>query len=127
MLTAIAIKILGPAGGFIAAAAITTACLTTAISLASIFADYLQKDLCRGKISPSLALILTLAATTLFANLGFSGIAAFLGPILQVVYPGLILLTLLNLFHCLYGYRMVKIPVFVAFSAAGVFHLASAL
>ncbi len=120
MLSAIAIKILGPAGGFVAAAAIITACLTTAMTLASIFADYLQKDLCRGKITPNFALLLTLAATILFANLGFGGIAAFLGPILQIVYPGLMLLTLLNLFHSLYGYRMVKMPVFLTLFGSGV-------
>ncbi len=116
MLSAIAIKLLGPAGGCIAVIAVMTACLTTAMTLASIFAEYLRKDLCKDKIGPVTALILTLIATTIFANLGFSGIAAFLGPILQVVYPGLILLTVLNLIHSLYGYRMVKLPVFTAFA-----------
>ena len=120
MLSSIAVKLLGPAGGCIAAVAVITACLTTAMTLASIFADYLQKDLCREKISPTFALILTLAMATLFANLGFGGIAAFLGPILQVVYPGLILLTMLNLFHSLCGYRMVKLPVFLAFTGSAI-------
>lgn len=123
MLSAIAIKLLGPVGGCIAAVAVITACLTTAMTLASIFADYLRKDLCKDKISPTVALILTLAITTLFANLGFGGIAAFLGPILQIVYPGLILLTVLNLFHSIYGYRMVKLPVFLAFAGSTVIYL----
>lgn len=122
MLSAIAVKLLGPVGGSIAAIAVITACLTTAITLASIFADYLRKDLCKEKISATSALIATLATTTLFANLGFGGIAAFLGPILQIVYPGLILLTLLNLFHALYGYRMVKSPVFFAFAGSAVMY-----
>lgn len=115
MLSIIATNLLGPIGGCIAAIAVITACLTTAITLTSIFADYLRKDLCKDKISPKISLIFTLVITTLFANLGFGGIAAFLGPILQIVYPGLILLTLLNLFHALYGYRMVKLPLFLAF------------
>lgn len=97
MLGAIAIKVLGNTGGCIAAIAVITACFTTAITLVSIFADYLQKDICKNKISSTMALILTLLMATIFANLGFAGIAAFLGPILQVVYPGLIVLTLLNL------------------------------
>jgi LIVCS family branched-chain amino acid:cation transporter len=122
MLNAIAVKLLGPAGGCIAAVAVFTACLTTAITLSSIFADYLRKDLCKGKISPTFALILTLAITTLFANLGFGGIAVFLGPILQIVYPGLILLTILNLFHSLYGYRMIKLPVFLTFVGSTIFY-----
>jgi branched-chain amino acid:cation transporter, LIVCS family len=123
MLSAIAVKLLGPAGGCIAAISVITACLTTAMTLASIFADYLRKDLCKEKISPTLALILTLIMTTFFANLGFGGIAAFLGPILQVVYPGLILLTVLNLLHSLYGYRMVKLPVFLTFIGSAIIYL----
>lgn len=123
MLGAIASKLLGPAGACIAAITVITACLTTAITLASIFADYLRKDLCQKKISPTVALILTLVVTIFFANLGFSGITAFLGPILQIVYPGLILLTLLNLAHCIYGYRMVKLPVFFAFAGSFMVYL----
>ncbi len=118
MLSIIAVKLLGPAGGSIAAIAVMMACLTTAMTLTSIFADYLQKELCKEKISSKAALILTLAAATLFANLGFSGIAAFLGPIVQVVYPGLILLTVLNLFHC----RVVKWPVFLTFAGSAIIY-----
>ncbi len=119
MLNAIAVKLLGPVGGCVAAVAVMTACLTTAITLASIFSDYFRQEICKTKISSSWALIITLAVTTVFANLGFRGIAAFLGPILQVVYPGLILLTVLNLSHALYGYRTVKVPVFLTFCCSG--------
>jgi LIVCS family branched-chain amino acid:cation transporter len=123
ILGAISMKILGTTGGCIAAIAVITACLTTALTLTAIFAEYLQKDLCKNRISPMVALILTLGLTTLFANLGFSGIAAFLSPILQIVYPGLILLTLLNLFHALYGYRRVKLPTFLIFAGSTVMYL----
>jgi branched-chain amino acid:cation transporter, LIVCS family len=123
MLGAIAMKLLGPIGGCIAAVAVITACLTTAMTLASIFADYLRKDLCKEKISQNLSLIITLSITMLFASLGFEAIAAFLSPILQVVYPGLILLTILNLFHSLYGYRMIKTPIFITFASAGILYL----
>ena len=122
ILSAIAIKLLGPAGGCIAAVAVITACLTTAMTLVSIFADYLRKDLGKEKITPTFALILTLIISTLFANLGFSGIAVFLNPILQIVYPGVILLTVLNLFHALYGYRMIKTPVFLVFTVSSIIY-----
>lgn len=124
MLGAIATRLLGPAGGCIAAIAVVTACLTTAMTLVSIFSDYFRKDLCKEKISPMGALVATLVVATLFANLGFGGIAAFLGPILQVVYPGLILLTVLNLLHVLYGQRLVKMPVFAAFACSAVIYCA---
>ena len=122
MLSAIAIKLLGPVGGFIAAVAVITACLTTAMVLVPIFADYLSKDLCKDKLSSQASLIITLVATTLVASMGFGNIAAFLGPILQIVYPGLILLSLLNLLHSLYGYQMVKLPVFFALVASAIIY-----
>lgn len=123
LLGAIASKLLGPVGALIAAIAVITACLTTAMTLTSIFADYLRKDLCKEKIGSTTALALTLVTTTLFANLGFSGISTFLEPILQICYPGLIVLTLLNILHRLYRFDMVKWPVFLTFGCSATFYL----
>lgn len=123
LLSLIAAKLLGPVGALIAAVAVIIACLTTAMTLAVIFSDYFRKDLCKEKISAPVALILTLLITTVFANLGFKGIAAFLGPILQIVYPGLILLTFLNLGHILYGWKVVKLPVFLTFAISTLFYI----
>jgi len=125
LLAAIATKLLGPRGALLAAMAVITACLTTAMTLSSIFAEYLQKDLLKQKIGVTQALALTLLITTLFANLGFSGIAAFLGPILQICYPGLIVLTLFNILHHFYGVRTVKLPVFATFACSAAFYLLS--
>ncbi len=127
MLSAISVELLGPVGGGIAAIAVITACLTTAITLTSIFADYLRKDLCKEKIRPLPALAATLIVVMLFANLGFSGIAAFLVPIVQIVYPGLILLSILNVLHVLYGYQRVKWPVFLTFACSALVYLMGAI
>ena len=124
LLNAIATKLLGPWGAGIAAVAVIVACLTTAITLTATFADYMRTDLLRTKIGSPFAIMITLGITTLFANLGFGGIAAFLGPILQIVYPGLILLTLLNLLHVLYGIRIVKVPVLITFALSAVYYVA---
>lgn len=123
LLSAIAVKLLGPIGGFIAAMSVALACLTTAVTLTSIFAEFLRKDLCREKMNGYATLTITLVITTIFANLGFKGITAFLTPLLQIVYPGLILLTLLNLSHLLFGWRMVKIPVFCTLTCSAIFYL----
>ena len=123
LLATIAFQLLGNVGGFIAAVAIVTACLTTAITLTLIFADYLQKDLCREKISSQAALIITLIITGCFANLGFANIAKFLSPILQICYPGLIVLTLLNILYYFTGFKMVKTPVFLTFLGAAIFYI----
>jgi len=122
MLNAIATKLLGPIGGGIAALTVIVACFTTAITLVAIFAEYLRKDLCREKIHPTVAYVGTLLIATLFANLGFQGIVAFLGPLLQILYPGLILLTLLNLFALQLKPVMVRALVFCAFSCSAIFY-----
>jgi LIVCS family branched-chain amino acid:cation transporter len=118
LLGAIARKLLGPVGGFIAAITVVTACLTTAITLTLIFAEYLKKDLCKEKISFNTSLILTLVLTIAFANLGFKGIGSFLGPILEICYPGLIVLTILNIVHYFTGFKSIKLPVFLTFAAS---------
>ena len=114
LLQAISIKILGPWGGIIAAATVFLACLTTAISLAAVFSSYLRQDLFRGRISPTASLALTLGVTAAITNLGFSGILRIMGPILEILYPGLIVLCLLNIAYAFYQVKPIRAPVFVA-------------
>ena len=118
LLHAISVKILGYWGGVIGAATVFLACLTTAISLAAVFSKYLRNDVLQNRVSPTAALILTLAITAATTNLGFSGILRVLGPILEILYPGLIVLCLLNIAHSLYEVKPVKIPVFGALALA---------
>ena len=121
LLGAIAEKILGPWGGIVSAAAIFLACLTTAISLASVFADYLRKDLFKERLSPLISLSLTLAFTAGMANLGFGGIMRLMGPVLEILYPALIALCVVNIVYCLYQVKPVKALVFfvLGFAAGG--------
>jgi branched-chain amino acid:cation transporter, LIVCS family len=115
LLQAISIKILGRSGGIIAAATVFLACLTTAISLAAVFSNYLRQDLFKSRISSTASLALTLGITAAITNLGFSGILRIMGPILEILYPGLIVLCLLNIAFAFYQVKPLKVPVFVAF------------
>lgn len=99
LLHAIALQLLGPLGGVVAMIVVFLACLTTAISMATVFSGYVRKDLCKDKISPNSALVITLLATGAVANLGFSGIVRFLSPILDALYPCLIALCVFNIAH----------------------------
>ena len=122
ILSAIAIKLLGPLGGLIASLTIMTACLTTAITLTSIFSDYLKKDIFKDRVSSKVALIITLFLAATFSNFGFEGIASFLSPLLQIIYPALILLTFLNLMYALYGFKNVKTMLILLFVASTIFY-----
>lgn len=97
LLAAITLKIMGPSAGLLVCLTIALACLTTAIALCTVFAEFIQKGVFNKKISYETALIGSLILTFFVSMFEFSGISAFLGPILEVFYPALILLTLLNI------------------------------
>ncbi|MES2273877.1 MAG: branched-chain amino acid transport system II carrier protein [Chlamydiota bacterium] len=118
LLQGIALKILGPIGGLVAAVAVFLACLTTAISLASVFSQYIQKDLLPNRMGNPSALLLTLGISAAIANLGFGGIVRLWGPLLEVIYPALIVLCVLNIAHSLYKFKTVQAPVFFALAVA---------
>lgn len=103
MLGAIAVAVLGPIAAPAICLTVVLACLTTAIVLTSLFADFLQKEVSNKRLGNKRALLITLAISFLISTLDFAGIASFLGPILETIYPALIMLTLVNLTHKLLG------------------------
>jgi LIVCS family branched-chain amino acid:cation transporter len=78
--------------------------MATAIALSAVFAMYLHKDLLGGRISYVVALAITSVITACMACLGFSGIMRALGPIIQVLYPILIVYVLWNI-----GFKLWKL------------------
>ncbi len=116
LLSAITLKIAGPSGGILVALTISLACLTTAIALIAIFSDFMQKEIFHEKLSYNTILIASLILTFAISTLEFKGISAFLGPILEICYPGLIVLTFTNIAHQLIGFRTFRVPVFATFA-----------
>ncbi len=114
----IAVHLIGPYGAFIACIAVALVCLTTAVPIAVISANYLQKDLSHNRMSRWLAILIPMAIATFLANLGFMGIAKMLAPVLQVMCPGLIILCVLNILHKLYAMNTPRAPVYVAFGVS---------
>lgn len=122
-LSLISMMLLGPQGALVSCIAVALACLTTAIPLVSIFADYLREDLLKGKGGKIMPLLFTLGISGIIANLGFMGIANMLGPVLQILCPSLIVLSVLNIAHKLYETRVPKTPVFATFAISTIGHL----
>ncbi len=121
-------SVLGSQGGTFVAIAVTLACLTTEIALASVFSEYIHTEVVRKKVSYPICLLFTTVATFAISNLGFVGISSIIEPILKVCYPALIVMTLLNIAHKLWGVKMIKLPVYatliitlVVFFASGDF------
>jgi LIVCS family branched-chain amino acid:cation transporter len=117
MLAYVAKASLGSFAAPIVCCTMVLACITTAIVLASLFAEFLKKEIAKDKIGLPFALIITLAIAFVISTLEFSGIARILGPILDAIYPALIVMTVLGIFHKLWGWRSIKVPFAIAFLA----------
>ena len=103
--------ILGSHAGLIVCISIALTCLTTAIALTVVSAEFLQKKVTNGRLRYEWALIVVLAITLCISSLEFTGIVNLISPILQVIYPSLLVLSLFNIFHKLWGYKPIKTPV----------------
>ena len=113
LLGVLALHIMGPYAGIVAIVAVALACLTTAIALAAVFAEFLHKSIPNNKLPYIPSLAITLILTFFVSTLSFQGIAAFLTPILIVVYPALIVLSATNLLYKLHHFKPVVVPFFV--------------
>lgn len=122
-LSGISLLLLGKHGSIVSSIAVAMACLTTAIPLVSICADYIREDILRKKIGNLFPLLFTLGISCCIATFGFSGIAQMLGPILQILCPGLIVLSLLNIGHKLFETKLAKTPVFVTFGLSTITYM----
>lgn len=92
----------GPAGAVILAAAVTLACLKTAVGLITSCGETFQKIFPKG---PSYRIWVVLFSTLSFliANLGLDAIVSWSKPVLLFLYPLAITLILLTLFGRLFG------------------------
>lgn len=99
MLGKIALASLGSMAAPCVCLAVIFACLTTAIVLTVLFSDFLRKEIFREKLGNETTLVITLVIGFLVSTLEFSGIAKFLGPVLETIYPILIILTVINILN----------------------------
>jgi LIVCS family branched-chain amino acid:cation transporter len=84
---------LGKSAAFIFAVTMLFACLTTASTLAKLYAEFIKTDICKDKISWHLSSAFVIALSFALSNAGFAWISKFLGGILAYLYPALIAFT----------------------------------
>ncbi|MCA9508834.1 MAG: branched-chain amino acid transport system II carrier protein [Myxococcales bacterium] len=95
MLPIIANHVMGLMATTFIAFAMVLSCLTTVVALTNIYARYLCNHIKGARYTWILAT--TIVISFIFSLMDFQGIAKFLVPILEVSYPGIILLTLLDI------------------------------
>lgn len=123
LLRAVGKLVLGHKLGFIMGLAVALACLTTAITLVSVSAEFIYNDCFKGKIPYSMCVVLTIFVAFYFSNLGFAGLCQMIAPVLQVCYPALIVLTILNIAHKKFDFEPLKWPVYAVLGISLGLHL----
>ncbi|GAB4165455.1 MAG: branched-chain amino acid transport system II carrier protein [Rickettsiaceae bacterium] len=115
ILPAIANHLLGKNGALAIAIIIILSCFTTAVALNSIYARYLCSFKRTGDNMFPVMLVATTVTSFMLSLLDFDGIAAILGPLLEISYPSLIALTILSI--CSKEYKNIKTSIFYALIA----------
>lgn len=112
MLPTIAAQAMGNYATLFIGIAMFFSCLTTAVALNNLYARYLCSVLKVGDNKFHWLLIITTGLAFIISLLDFKGIAAFLAPILEVTYPGVIALTIMTIL--LKEWKLLKKTVFYA-------------
>lgn len=110
ILPTIAIHVMGQKAALIIGIIIIFSCLTTAVALNNIYAQYICSALKLKSERFPIVLFITMSASFLISLLDFRGIENFLGPLLDISYPSLILLTILSII--LKDHKVFKMAVF---------------
>ena len=97
MLPTLTLHLLGGYSTIVIALAMGFSCLATATALNNLYADFLHKLFKLKSTSFPWVLASTSLISFALSLLDFHGISAFLMPILEVIYPGLIAFTLISL------------------------------
>lgn len=113
MVQAISDVVLGRAGSVFVSLTVSFACLATGLSLAESCSMFLKNEVFKNKFSRLTCLIIVMFVTYIVSNLSFGVIMKYMLPVLEVVYPALITLCVMNIIYKLTGFKFVKIPVYL--------------
>ncbi len=121
ILAAVALQVLGSKAGIIANLAVALACLTTAIVLSCIFADFIKEVIFKNKLGYIPCLIITLIIAWSMSELGFMNIIRIVAPIIFVCYPVFIAATYLNLSYKLWNFKPMRSICLIVFIISLIF------
>ena len=108
----VVMRVLGAQGGLVIGIAVLAAGLSTAIALAAVVAEYLQREVCRNKLAYIPALVAVLIATLIFSLLGLDWILNASKMVVEAIgLPIVITITFANLAYKLFGFKPIKVPV----------------
>jgi len=120
----VSFKILSSQGAAIIAIATIFACISTAIAIGAVLAEYVRTVIFKRHIGFPLALAMVLIASIPLSVGGFEQVSAITsGPITYIGYPLLITITICNLMYKLFDFQSIKVPVAATFIVALISYL----
>lgn len=122
LLSAIVSLVLGARASILANVTMSLACLSTAMALSAVFAEYLAREFFNNRVSYAFSLLCTVLLVFAMTNLGFSGISTLIEPVAMLCYPTLIVLAISNIVHVLFGFRYVRVVVIATFLITTIAH-----
>ncbi len=111
-------RVMGDKGAFFISITILVACLSTMIALATVVTEYLRTEVLKNKVSYLPLLAAVLGLTSIVARFKLDSLITFYGPVMDICYPVLIVLTLCNIAYKLFEFKPVKLPVLITFIIA---------
>jgi len=114
LFSAISFKILGPQGAIVIAMTVLMACFSTSIALSAIVAEYIQKTIFQSSISYINALLITIFLSMPLSLFGLDYVLYFAGgPLVHILYPIIIIITLCNLLYKFNIINWIKFPTLI--------------
>lgn len=98
MISAISQVVLGKWGSLFVCLCVSFACIATATALTEVTTNFLHEQVCRQKVSRIYCLLVSLVVIYFMSIQGFAGIMKIALPILEVLYPLLIVYCVINIF-----------------------------
>jgi LIVCS family branched-chain amino acid:cation transporter len=117
-ISAISHAVLGKFGGIFVCIAVSFACFATTLALGQACSQCLYQDILRSRIPKYICITVVFFATYLMSTLGFKGVSEVIAPIVNIIYPALIVHCILSILHKWKGVKIIKLPVFFTILAS---------
>lgn len=116
IISIVSIYSMGIYGTIILCVVVFLSCITTAVALINLYSKFISKSLYIDKKNFSSLLKINLLISFFISLMNFNGITYFLMPTLEVVYPSIIIVTIMSIFCVKNEYKNVafKISAFLA-------------
>ncbi len=111
LFSAVSFNILGTYGAALIGFTVFLACFTTTVALTAVVTEYIHIQILSQSVGYTWALLGVLAACLIPASLGLSAIMKFSMPLIQMLYPVLIVIAACNAMYKLWGFTSIKLPV----------------